>query len=204
MQLPKSYNDLTVKQFQQASLILKEETDLLERHIKLIACVTGREVSWVESHTPAQITEMCKGLDFISIPDLSKTIKKWVVSNKRVYRPIIGAEKLTAGQLIALKYYEEKSNGSQKFLHQQLACIFCDIDKFGRAKKYDAKEHDRIAHDLQYARLGDVYGPLFFYSNVLEKLSPVMEIYLKQANETIQEILPEVMEWAKEQGLKVS
>jgi hypothetical protein len=54
------------------------------------------------------------------------------------------------------------------------------------------------------AKLGQVYGTLFFYSNVLETLSPLMEIYLREATETLEETLPEVIAWAKEQGLVVS
>lgn len=199
-----SYNDLTVKQFQEASLILKNEPDILERHIKLIACVYDKPIEWVESHTPAQLAEMVKALDFITAPNLNTKIKKWVVANRKIYAPIIGAEKLTAGQVIAMKFYEEKAKGSQEFLNQQLACVFVDVDMFGRAKRYEATNHERIAKDLLSAKIGDVYGTLFFYSSVLEKLSPHLEIYLKQATETIEEMLPEVLEWAKEQGLKAS
>jgi len=67
-----------------------------------------------------------------------------------------------------------------------------------------AKKHTEIKEDMLKARMGDVYGTLFFYSSVLEMLSPVMEIYLKEAEVTITETMAEVMEWAKEQGYKVS
>ena len=47
MELPNSFNELTVRQFQEASRILKFEGDLLERHIQLIACLTNQTIDWV-------------------------------------------------------------------------------------------------------------------------------------------------------------
>lgn len=204
MKLPRSFNDLTVRQFQQATEIINSEPDLLERHIKLIACLTGNSIEWVESHTPKKLGEMAKQMDFLVKPDLDKRIQKWVLIGKRIYKPILKADQLSAGQVLSLKTFEEKSKGTHKYLHEQLACVYTDINWYGKAKKYNASNHARIANDMLDAKLGSVYGTLFFYTNVLERLSPIMEIYLKEATQTIQEIMPEVMAWAKEQGLTTS
>lgn len=203
MVIPKNYNELTVRQFQLCDEIIRNESDVLERHIKLVACLSGNSIEWVESHTPKQIAEWVKDLSFLSNPKVDKKIPKYVLANKRVYRPYNDASKFSAGQVIALKVYGEKAKGHSN-LHNQLACVFGEINWYGGLKKYDATKHEQIANDMLEAKMGDVYGAVFFYSNVLEALSPILETYLKQANETIMEIMPEVMEWAKEQGLKAS
>lgn len=203
MVIPKNYNELTVRQFQLCDEIIRNESDVLERHIKLVACLSGNSIEWVESHTPKQIAEWVKDLSFLSNPKVDKKIPKYVLANKRVYRPYNDASKFSAGQVIALKVYGEKAKGHSN-LHNQLACVFGQINWYGGLKKYDATKHEQIANDMLEAKMGDVYGAVFFYSNVLEALSPILETYLKQANETIAEIMPEVMEWAKEQGLKDS
>jgi hypothetical protein len=211
MQIPKSFNDLTVRQFQEATQIIKDEPDLLERHIKLIACLTGNTVEWVEAHTPKQIGEMAKAMDFLSEPKIEKRIVRWFVLKNKIFKPILKAESLTAGQVLSLKTFEEKSQGTSKYLHEQLAIIFTPVNWYGKAKAYDASKHSEIAEIMLDAKLGEVYGTLFFYSNVLKRLSPVIETYLKEANQTITEVMPEVMKWArknpeilKENGLKVS
>jgi hypothetical protein len=203
MVIPKNYNELTVRQFQLCDEIIRNESDVLERHIKLVACLSGNSIEWVESHTPKQIAEWVKDLSFLSNPKVDKKIPKYVLANKRVYRPYNDASKFSAGQVIALKVYGEKAKGHSN-LHNQLACVFGQINWYGGLKKYDATKHEQIANDMLEAKMGDVYGAVFFYSNVLEALSPILETYLKQANEVIAEIMPEVMEWAKEQGLKDS
>jgi hypothetical protein len=203
MVIPKNYNELTVKQFQLCDDIIRNESDILERHIKLVACLSGKPIEWVEAHTPKQIAEWVKDLSFLSNPKVDKHIPKWVIANKRIYKPYNDASKLTAGQVLALKMFGEKSVGHSN-LHNQLACVFGEVDWYGGIKKYDANKHERIAKDMLEAKMGDVYGVVFFYTDVLETLSPVLEIYLKQANETIAEIMPEILSWAKEQGLKDS
>lgn len=203
MILPKSYNHLTVKQFIDADSIIRAEKKPLDRAIKLIASLSGKSIEFIESHSPEQIWAWNKELDFLNNPKLNDYIPKWLFVGTKVYKPLTDIGKLTAGQLIALKHFEEKAKG-QEMLADQLACIFLPINWYGGAKAYDAKKHNEIREDMLKARMGDVYGTLFFYSGVFEMLSPVMEIYLREAEATIADTMGEIMEWAKEQGYKVS
>lgn len=210
MELPNSFNELTVRQFQEASRILKFEDDILERHIQLIACLTNQTIDWVESHTPAQIGEMVKKLDFLLKPDVNKKPSKFLALNKTVYSPILKMETINWGQVKTIKVLGEKAEYDNQYLNQQLACVYSKLNWYGKAV-YSASDHAKKSQDLLDAKLGDVYGTLFFYSNVLEKLSPVIENSLKEATQTIAETMPEIMKWAKENpqilaeaGLKVS
>lgn len=204
MKLPKSYNELTVRQYQGVDLILKEDIDHLDKQVKLISHLSGKTIEEVENNTPKQILEWAKTLTFLSnINNLTTSINKRVFINGRFYCPIIGAEKLLASQLVTLKHLEEQ-NKPTELLNQMLACIYVDMDWLGRPKKFDSNTFERTAKDMLDARLGEVYGTLFFYSNVLEKSSPIILTYLNEANQTIAEVMPEVMAWAKSQGLTTS
>lgn len=210
MELPNSFSDLTVKQFQDASYIIKNEDDLLERHVKLIACLSNKPIEWVESHTPAQVGEMVKKLDFLLTPVVSKKIKPFLVFNKSVYRPILKMETINWGQIKTIKVLGEREEYPNQYLNQKLACVYSKLNWYGKAV-YSASDHTKKSEDLLNARLGDVYGTLFFYSNVLVTLKPVIESFSKYATQTIAETMPEVMKWAKENpqilaeaGLKVS
>lgn len=210
MELPRSFNELTVRQFQEASRIIKFEDDLLERHIQLIALLTNQTIDWVESHTPAQVGEMAKQMDFLVKPEVNKKVKSFIVQNKRIYKPILEMNKINWGQIKTIKTLTEKEEYPNQYLNQQLACVYSKVNWYGKGV-YSAGDHLQKSQDLLDAKLGDVYGTLFFYSNVSEKLSHVMDSYLKEATQTIAETMPEIMEWArknpqilKEAGLKLS
>lgn len=197
MKLPKSFDELTVGQYQEINLIIQENNDPIERHIKLLACLGNTTIEEVEKHTPKQIKEFVKAVEFVYAPDtISKEIVKRFVLKNRLVGPVIGAEKLTAGQILTLKHLEKEDN-LVGLLHEMLACLYVELDALGFPKPYDASKHKQMAEDMKSAKLGDVYGTLFFYSSILEKSSPIIQIYLSKATQTINETMPEVMDWAK-------
>lgn len=210
MQIPLSINDLTVKQFQEINQIIRTEKDCLESHIKLISCLFGKSIEWVESHTPAQIGAWAREIDKLLKSPINKKVKSFIRAGKHFYKPMLEIQNIKAGQLIALKFYEERASGTQVHLHNQLACVFTRLTWYGKAKKYNSSDHEDIASDMLEAKVGEVYGVLFFYTNVFEKLNLVTQTYLTSATELIKETMPEVLEWArknpeivKKAGLKV-
>src|ERR1051326_600665 len=109
MKLPKSFNELTVRQFQEATQIIKDESDSLEREVKLIACLTGNSIEWVEKLKKSELVEYSKKVNALIIPNLEQRISKWLVVKGKLLRPNLNAESLTAGQLITLKTLEERA-----------------------------------------------------------------------------------------------
>lgn len=201
MRLPNSFSQLTVNQYQEANRILKSDDDFLDKSVKLISILSGKSIEWIESHTPKQIGDWYSSLGFLSDKsglDQSK-VKPYIVANGRVYKAVINMDDFSAGQLIALKHFEEQSNPVD-FIHQQLALVYMPINWYGKAKKYDAKLHNKISEDMKHANLGDVYGLLLFKKKVYQTLSPIIDSSLSGAMETIQE----TMDWLKQQQLQTS
>lgn len=201
MKLPNNFSQLTVSQYQEASRILKSDDDFLDKAVKLISILSGKSTEWIESHTPKQIGDWYSSLGFLvdkSDLDNSK-VKKYIVANGKVYKAIVNMDDFSAGQLITLKHLEERTNPTD-FIHQQLALVYVPVNWYGRAKKYDAKLHNKVSEDMKHAKLGDVYGLLLFKKKVYQALSPIIENSLKEATQTIQE----TMEWLKEQQLQTS
>lgn len=207
MELPKGFGDLTVLQYQECDKILnnKKEDEFLgsaTQAVRLLSYLLNKTEDEVLSMDIAK--EYAK-LSFLNHPEDLDAIpaRDWLLANNTVYKADLKTPEMKAGALIALKYFESRPNPTQH-LHDQLATIYLPVNIFGFKKKYNAKLHTKIAEDLKHAKLKDVYGFLLFKKKVFERLKPVMEIYLNDASQTIQEILPEVMAWAKEQNLKVS
>jgi hypothetical protein len=197
MKLPKSFDELTVGQYQEINIIIQENDDLLERHLKILACLGNTTIEEVEKYTPKEIQGFVKSIEYVYAPDtINKELVKRTVVKDRLVGPVLGAEKLSAGQVLTLKHLEKQDN-FVGLLHEMLACLYVDLDKLGFPKPYDARKHKQMAKDMKSAKLGDVYGTLFFYSNVFEKSNPIIQAYLNKATQTINQTMPEVMEWAR-------
>lgn len=204
MELPKSFNDLTVRQYQDASIIFndKEYDEFfgdLTPHIRLIALFSGlTEDEVLEQCDKKELAKRYASLSFLNDQKSldSLPFKKIIVANGKVYCAL-GMQDFKSGQLLTLKKLEEHPNQAE-VLNQMLALIYSPINWLGKPKKYKASRHVKISEDMKHANLGDVYGALVFKKKVLETLNPIIQMFLKQETTTIQEIMPEVMKWAKE------
>ena len=207
MTLPKEFGDLSVLQYQECDRILKDKNEdeflgSLTAPVRLIAYLSGKTEEEVIGMDVAK--EYAK-LSFLNHPEHLDELpaREMFVANKTVYKADLKTPEMKTGAILGLKYFESQKN-PVKYLHDQLATIYLPVNLLGRTKKYDATKHKKISEDLRHAKLKDVYGYLVFKKKVFETLSPIMEISLKNASKTIQEILPEVMAWARQEGLTVS
>ena len=192
MKLPKNFGDLTVKQYQQSSKILKDDVDQLDKWVNILACLSGKSVDFIESNTTTQIGKWFQQISFFNNPEVSESWPKRIRVGFRFYVPVINNEDLTAGQLIALNHYETREEPIQ-YLHEMLACIYVPMAWNGKAKTYNAKLHKQVSTDMLKVKLKDVYGFLMFKKKVLERSFSVTETYMNLAMTTIQETI----EWLK-------
>ena len=207
MTLPKQFGDLSVLQYQECDRILKDKNEdeflgSLTAPVRLIAYLSGKTEEQVLS---MDIEKEYAKLSFLNHPEQLDEFpaRALLVANKKVYKADLKTPEMKTGAILGLKYFESQKN-PVKYLHDQLATIYLPVNLLGITRKYDATKHKKIADDLRHAKLKDVYGYLVFKKKVFETLSPIMEISLKNASKTIQEILPEVMAWARQEGLTVS
>jgi hypothetical protein len=63
--------------------------------------------------------------------------------------------------------------------------------KIGHKSEYSDKDYQDVGKELLNAKMGSVYGTVFFYSKVLKRLNPTLSIYFLDSIQTLQE-------WSKE------
>lgn len=196
MKIPKSFNEITVRQYQSIhDLIIDETLEIEDREVRILAELTGKSIDEIESLPLDELKMSLLQLEFLKRPDLSTKYKKWFTVNGRVYKAKPFAQKLSTGQYVDLKSFHARGSVSTE-LHNLLACVYEPLRVFKRFV-YNADEHEKMAKDMLDAKMSDVYGTLFFYSIVWENWSDVMLDYSKQANQTIVEMMKEI----KESGL---
>lgn len=191
MKLPKEIGELTVKQFQGLTLIYQSDKDLLDKGCEAIALLTGMSIAEVEAIDYRDIGKAFNHINLLLQSKPKDGMKKWIVCNGKAYKAVTDISKISTGQYIDLKNLSKDDNWI-KNMHLLLGCLYLPVNWYGRAKKYNGDKLPQVSKDMLNAKLKDVYGLLFFYSAVLEKLNPIIQMSLEEALRVIQETMTEI------------
>lgn len=123
--------------------------------------------------------------------------KNLIIANKKAYFAVTNMNKFTSSQYTDIMMFLEKG-GVNENLDKMLGLVFLPSRKYWLSvKEYDWNIHEAVTNDMREAKLKDVIGTVFFYSDLFDTLMEASMVSLKSASQSIQEILPEVMDWAK-------
>ena len=179
------YQNLTIRQYQLINQIVKSDKDDLDKEIAIASIITGKSEEEILTMPLEQVKEL---FSYAKLNEAEANLKvnKYVWLNGKLYTGITDLDKLTTGNYVDLKNF-----GSKDFignLHNLLAILYKPL----LAGKIDGKKHAQIASDMLDAKLGQVAGLVFFYSNVLESLNPTIQMSLVMAAHEIQEVMKEI------------
>jgi len=191
LNLPKDIGELTVKQFQDLTVIYNSDKDLLDKGVEAISLLSGVPEKDVWDIDYKEIGKLFTHVSTLMQSKPKEGLRKWIVCNGKVYKAVTDISKISTGQYLDLKNLSKDDNWIVN-MHLLLGCLYLPVNWYGKAKKYNGEKLPEISKDLLTAKLKDVYGLLFFYSAVLEKLSPIIQMSLEEALQTIQETLTEI------------
>lgn len=197
MKLPQSWDEITVNQFQECYFVLKKPS--LESWVTVISILSGLSQSEVESIPIKKLKKSIFQLQFLLDPKINTKVRRWLYLNGTIYKAVFNANELNTAQTIDIKEFMKPKGISTEDaivegLHSLLACIYLPLT-FG-GFKYDGSRHSKIAEAFKSARIGDVYGTLFFYSVAFRNLTLATEAYGKKQIEILEPHVKEVTEWA--------
>ena len=165
MSLPKSYNDITISQFQECYFILGQNPEI-EQWITVLSLLSGVPEDFYYNLPTQKLKRKIYRLQFLLNPELNTKVKKYIYLNGRIYKAIYKASDLTTAQGIDIKEFqkpEEDQSIQDRIVENAdklLATIYLPITWKGF--KYDSSKHERSANDFKKAKMGQVYGTLFF------------------------------------------
>lgn len=174
--IPFNFNSLTVKQYQTLNEIFDSQDDLLDKQINAIAYLTKKSIKDVEELPLDLFKYHASQLSFIKNPEINTKVKKYVYVGARFFKGCTQVEKLTQGQYVDLKELAKDGLGV-KNLHKLLAVIYQPV--IGK------RNHQKDSEVMLNAKMGDVYGLLFFYTSEYERLKDFIQMSLEEALETI-------------------
>ena len=198
MRLPRTWNDITISQFQECYFLLGDKPGT-DEWIKVISVLTGKSFDYIESIPLRKLKGLILSLHFLRHPTLNEKVKKYIVLNGRIYKAVYFATELNTAQAIDLKTFLKPDGLDQtgtivENAHKLLASIYLPLSWIGF--KYNGSKHEKIANDFKSTKMGDVYGTLFFYSVVYRNWMLTLEASGRNANLILEPHMKEVIEWA--------
>lgn len=184
MLLPKNIGELTVKQFQGLTKIYQSDKDLLDKGCEAISLLTGMCEDDVLKMDYRDVQKAFNHINDILKSQPKEGLIKYVVSGTTVYRAVTDMSKISTAQYIDLKNLAKNDKWIDN-MHLLLGCLYMPVNWYGKPKKYNGSRLDSVGADMLNIKLKYVYGTLFFYSAVFEKLSPTIQMSLEEALKVI-------------------
>lgn len=204
MKIIERFEDLTVEQYMAIEAKIAEkpvdtEEDpfkVIDNEISQLAIATGLNYDELAKLPLPELKQNIKALHTVlSTVDLPTKVKQVVTIGSNVYFAHLDLSQVTGGQWIDIvTFAKEKSKNYNKLL----ACFYLPCKKKSlKPEAYDGSVHPKVAEDMLKIKLKEISGTLFFYSNLFESLTKVIQIYSEQAVKTINQTMPEIIAWGK-------
>lgn len=179
-----NYNQLTIKQFLNCKRISELEADPIDKNVRLLSEITGKQVDEIESLPISELKEQLRKLGAIEtlLPE-SKVKMKFKVKGQR-FTCIWEQQKLTAAQYIDVCHFTKNGGDMIYQIHNILAAICVKRTWYGKQLKYDGSQHKEVA-DLFYNHMTieQAYPIMLFFCKFYEELEINIATYLlKEAN----------------------
>jgi hypothetical protein len=156
--VPTSWEGVTLREFQAVTKQLKEAKERLETlkgrkreqfnyevECVLISTLTGVDVDDIMNLTRSSHNYIMNQLAFLSEPIEGKVKTRTKVNGKRYYFER-NARKINGGQWVSLMHFLEDEDKIEDNLHNLLACFAYRVKWF--KKTHNGKNHNEVAEDM--------------------------------------------------------
>jgi ribonuclease HI len=185
MNIPKSFNEFTVEQFQRWHAVKTE--DLLDREIEYLSIAMGKTVDEIEAIPRGELKKYIKVINNYPNLKVNDKVKKFLAIGWKPYQAITDAkylrELMSADTYMLVQQLSATEADSIQNMHRILGAMYAPYYPFRKPKL----EHIKTADKMKQAKIGDVYGAVFFYSVVWQELQPILAQHLEEATKTIME-----------------
>lgn len=197
MKLPKSFNEITISQFQECYFLLKKNHDL-NAWISVLSTLSGKPHKYIEDLPGNQLRAYIKSLQFLLNPELNEKVNKYVTIRGKVFKANLFASEMKTNQVADLKALVVNPGQSVEDTivenaHRLLACIYTPLTLTGWG--YNPSKQKKVSQYFLKAKMGEVYGTLFFYSKTYKNLMDSINEYGEKAMKEVKEHLKEIEEW---------
>lgn len=194
MKLPYRFEDMTLYQFMQLHELEKDKIiDRLDKDTKKLSILSGESFDYVESIDLKERREALARISYVNHPPKNLPVVKRFRAKGTLLVPTTSLQDMKVNQLVDFYTLLKQSNNDYiSNANMLLAVMFKPVQLFGKAI-YNPENHSKINQLLLDAKVGDCLGLLFFYLDFWRKCEPRIMDCLKQANQTIEGVMNEIM-----------
>ena len=179
------YEDLTVNQFQKINTLKGKKDDVFKR-AELYSIISGLPLDQVDLLSPKDVYA---ATNFLSVPIHAMPLKKTYGR----FKPILKITDITTAQHKDFNTLLTQVNGDWvKVLPELLAIMNKELTFKGYA--YIQDNHFKNVEIFKKAKLRDVVGVVFFYSNYLSSLKKTIKDSLEKSQKEINEVMMMITE----------
>lgn len=184
IELPNSWEGVTVEQFQALQKILAEKGDEYATNVAIISIMSGTPMDEIETYSLKTYAKCMNTLSFLT-EQLVGEVQKAVEFGGVRYDVITDVYNLNGGQYITLMHLMKDPDKVIDQLHEVMAVFLVPKKKtwYGWKKgKYDPERHKEISEAMLQAPM-TIVQPLsaFFLSSYLRSAKHILESSVKKA-----------------------
>ena len=184
IELPNSWEGVTIEQFQALQKILAEKGDEYATNMAIISIMSGVPVDEIETYALKTYAKCMRTLSFLS-EQLVGEVQKAVEFGGLRYDVITDVYKLNGGQYITLMHLMKDPDKVIDQLHEIMAVFLVPKEKtwWGwKSQKYNSKKHKEIAEAMLQAPM-TIVQPLsaFFLTSYLKSAKHILESSVRKA-----------------------
>ena len=184
IELPNSWESVTVEQFQALQRILAEKGEEYATNVAIISIMSGVPVDEIETYSLKTYAKCMQTLSFLT-EQLVGEVQKAVEFGGIRYDVITDVYNLNGGQYITLMHLMKDPDKVIDQLHEVMAVFLVPKKKtwYGWKKgKYDPEKHKEISEAMLQAPM-TIVQPLsaFFLSSYLKSAKHILESSVKKA-----------------------
>ena len=184
IELPNSWEGVTIEQFQALQKILAEKGDEYATNVAIISIMSGVPVDEIETYALKTYAKCMRTLSFLS-EQLVGEVQKAVEFGGLRYDVITDVYKLNGGQYITLMHLMKDPDKVIDQLHEIMAVFLVPKKKtwYGWKKQpYDSDKHKEVAEAMLQAPM-TIVQPLsaFFLASYLKSAKHILEFSVRKA-----------------------
>lgn len=186
MNIPNSFNKVSVVQYQQISPILKQlaKEDDGERVMtcwaNIIAILTDKQTDDIEDWPLWKLNFYIKQLGWINNPKINAKPRKYVFVNWQLYKATFEMTDFSTSKAIEVITWLKRSKQDHiPEIHNIAASIYSPLKWSGLIPrfKHDGRNHAKHAANFKRLKMGRLYPTVFFYSKIWERYLTATEAY---------------------------
>ena len=176
MNIPISYNQITVEQYMFCHAIVKNDEQKIDKQIQLISYFNNKSTRDVEDMAVTEFKELCELIEYLFTDIPPMPIPKRVGSMLGLQlKPTLSLDKFSTAQMV--DFYETlrgANNSIPQCLNELLAIIYT------KNGTYVVDEHAEHAKWFKKQKLKNVIGAVFFYTDFSLNAEKAMVNYLRR------------------------